>query len=57
MAPFLKDFRLLAFMKLPGATMAAACLQCVLAAAAAVFPLFFVVFFFFWVGCTGVFSE
>jgi hypothetical protein len=48
MAPFLKDFRLLAFMKLPGATMAAACLQCVLAAAAAVFPLFFVVFFLGW---------
>jgi hypothetical protein len=56
-APFLKDFRLLAFSKLLGALMAAACLQCVLTAAAAVFPQGSNVFSSFFRGvCTGVFS-
>jgi hypothetical protein len=56
-APFLEDFRLLAFAKLPGAMMAAACLQCAVLAAAAVFPRDFAVFFLFVGGvCTGVFS-
>ena len=56
-APFLKDFRLLAFAKLPGAMMAAACLQCALTAAATVFPQDFDVIFLFFRGvCTGVIS-
>jgi hypothetical protein len=52
----LEDFRLLAFAKLPGATMAAACLRCAVMAAAAVFPQDLFVFFLF-VGdvCTGGF--
>lgn len=56
-APFLKDFRLLAFAKLPGATMAAACLQCESTAAASVFPQGSDVIFLFFRGvCTGVIS-
>jgi hypothetical protein len=55
-APFSEDFRLLAFAKLPVATMAAACLRCAVMAAAVVFPQDLFVFFLF-VGdvCTGGF--
>jgi hypothetical protein len=50
----LKDFRLLAYAKLLGAKMAAACLQCALLAAAAVFPKdYVVIFLFFGVSVTG----
>ena len=56
-APFWKDFRLLADSKLPGAKMVAACLPCVATAAAAVSPkACVVILMFFRVSVTDEFS-